>query len=73
MRRGQPIAKNALTMLINLCSDDEVLRNLAEDDQFIETLLNKLTVSVLQAYEVSKDPGLINSVTTAECQRAKCR
>lgn len=41
----QPIAKNALTMLINLCSDDEVLNNLAEDDQFIETLLKKLMVS----------------------------
>lgn len=46
MRLYQPIAKNALTMLINLCSDEEVLNNLAEDDHFIETLLKKLTVSV---------------------------
>ncbi|KAJ5110719.1 hypothetical protein N7532_001254 [Penicillium argentinense] len=38
-----PIAKNALTILINLSSDEEVLKNLAEDDDFIETLLFKLT------------------------------
>lgn len=40
----QPIAKNALTILINLSSDEEVLKCLAEDDDFIETLLFKLTV-----------------------------
>ncbi|KAJ5600578.1 hypothetical protein N7450_001645 [Penicillium hetheringtonii] len=38
-----PIAKNALTILINLSSDEEVLKCLAEDDDFIETLLFKLT------------------------------
>ncbi|KAG2412639.1 hypothetical protein HFD88_010196 [Aspergillus terreus] len=38
-----PIAKNALTMLINLSADEEVLANLAEDDAFVETLLIKLT------------------------------
>ncbi|OJJ45536.1 hypothetical protein ASPZODRAFT_120023 [Penicilliopsis zonata CBS 506.65] len=38
-----PIAKNALTMLINLTSDEEVLTNLVEDDKFIECLLIKLT------------------------------
>ncbi|KAJ6001677.1 hypothetical protein N7499_002462 [Penicillium canescens] len=38
-----PIAKNALTMLVNLSGDEEVLKILAEDDQFIETLLLKLT------------------------------
>lgn len=43
-RPGQPIAKNALTILINLSSDEEILNNLAGDDQFIETLLLKLTV-----------------------------
>ena len=41
----QPIAKNALTMLVNLSGDEEVLKLLAEDDKFIETLLAKLTVS----------------------------
>lgn len=32
-------------MLVNLSGDEEVLKILAEDDQFIETLLLKLTVS----------------------------
>ena len=40
----QPIAKNALTMLVNLSSDDEILKNLAEDDAFLETLLSKVMV-----------------------------
>jgi hypothetical protein len=34
-------------MLVNLSGDDEVLKLLAEDDKFIETLLAKLTVSHL--------------------------
>ncbi|KAF7162874.1 hypothetical protein CNMCM5623_007996 [Aspergillus felis] len=37
------IAKNALTILINISSDQEVLANLAEDDAFIETLMVKIT------------------------------
>jgi hypothetical protein len=41
----KPIAKNALTILINLSADGEVLRSLAEDDAFLETLLLKVTVS----------------------------
>jgi hypothetical protein len=36
-----------LTILINLSSDEEILKTLAEDDQFVETLLKKLTVSLL--------------------------
>ncbi|KAJ9487260.1 hypothetical protein VN97_g6062 [Penicillium thymicola] len=38
-----PIAKNALTILVNLSADEEVLKLLAEDEKFIETLLAKLT------------------------------
>lgn len=34
-------------MLVNLSGDEEVLKLLAEDDKFIETLLVKLTVSHL--------------------------
>ncbi|KAJ5152830.1 Protein HGH1 [Penicillium canariense] len=37
-----PIAKNALTILINLSSDEEVLECLASDDEFLESLLKKL-------------------------------
>ena len=40
----QRIAQNALTILINLSSDEEVLGNLAEDDTFLETVLKKITV-----------------------------
>ncbi|OAL21379.1 hypothetical protein AYO22_08102 [Fonsecaea multimorphosa] len=36
-----PIAKNALTILINISHDTEILDNLAADDEFIETLLRK--------------------------------
>ncbi|CAG8197343.1 unnamed protein product [Penicillium salamii] len=37
------IAKNALIMLVNLSSDEEVLKLLSDDDKFLEDLLVKLT------------------------------
>ncbi|CAG8244368.1 unnamed protein product [Penicillium olsonii] len=37
------IAKNALIMLVNLSSDEEVLKLLVDDDKFLEDLLAKLT------------------------------
>lgn len=40
----KPIAKNALTMLINLSDDPEVLKTLATDDDFLESLLFRITV-----------------------------
>ncbi|KAI5290300.1 hypothetical protein KEM54_001916 [Ascosphaera aggregata] len=43
VRDYEPIAKNALLCLINLSSENEVLKELAEDDAFLETLLAKLT------------------------------
>ncbi|PKY00404.1 DNA-binding protein HGH1 [Aspergillus campestris IBT 28561] len=43
VRDYTPIAKNALTILINLSADGEVLATLAEDDDFLETLLAKAT------------------------------
>lgn len=43
----QPIAKNALTILINISSDLEVLKLLAEDDAFLETILGRITVCQL--------------------------
>ncbi|KAF2843604.1 DUF383-domain-containing protein [Patellaria atrata CBS 101060] len=38
-----PIAKNALTMLINLSKDKEVLKELAKDDEFLESLMLRVT------------------------------
>ena len=41
----KPIAKNALTILINISHDEEVVKALAEDDdEFLEVLLKKITV-----------------------------
>lgn len=40
----QPIAKNALTILINISDDKDVLEYLAKDDAFLETLLARVTV-----------------------------
>ncbi|ORY14312.1 DNA-binding protein-like protein HGH1 [Clohesyomyces aquaticus] len=38
-----PIAKDALTILINISHDGEVLKLLAKDDGFLETLLKRIT------------------------------
>ncbi|CAI6340454.1 unnamed protein product [Periconia digitata] len=38
-----PIAKNALTMLINISDDAEVLKDISQDDAFLETLLSRIT------------------------------
>ncbi|RDW83981.1 protein HGH1 [Aspergillus mulundensis] len=43
VRDYTPIASNALTILVNLSGDQEVLHKLASDDNFIETLLVKVT------------------------------
>ena len=41
---SQPIAKNALTILINLSSHDtEILENLANDDAFLESIMARIT------------------------------
>ena len=55
-RRTQPIAKNALTILINITGDDEVLKYLAEDDAFLETILGRMTVCQLTLFHVSSRP-----------------
>ena len=39
-----PIAKNALTMLINVSDDPEVVKTCMDDDVFLESLLKKVTV-----------------------------
>ncbi|KAF2135389.1 uncharacterized protein K452DRAFT_23168 [Aplosporella prunicola CBS 121167] len=38
-----PIAKNALTMLINLSDDEEVRKSLVEDNALLETILLRIT------------------------------
>ncbi|KAF2731790.1 DNA-binding protein-like protein HGH1 [Polyplosphaeria fusca] len=38
-----PIAKNALTILINISHDVQVVQSLAKDDQLVETLLRRIT------------------------------
>ena len=43
----QPIAKDALIILINISNDSDVLGLLAEDDAFLETLLVRITVCQL--------------------------
>lgn len=43
VRDYPPIAKNVLTILINISNDSEILKALAEDDQFLEVLLNRIT------------------------------
>lgn len=43
VRDYPPIAKNVLTILVNISSDEEVLKYLAEDDQFLEVLYSRIT------------------------------
>jgi len=40
----QSIAKNAVTILVNLSADPEVLEALATDDAFVESVLTRLLV-----------------------------
>jgi len=40
----KPIAKNVVTMLVNLSEDEEILTVLAQDDAFLETLMSRITV-----------------------------
>jgi hypothetical protein len=41
----QPVAKDALTILINISEDKDVLESLAGDDSFLDLLLSRITVS----------------------------
>jgi hypothetical protein len=42
----QKIAEHALTILINLSADREILENLATDDRFLGRVLGRVTVSL---------------------------
>lgn len=50
-----PIAKNALTILINISADLEVLKDISKDDAFLELLLSRITVCQFSGTYVSKD------------------
>ncbi|TKA28357.1 hypothetical protein B0A50_03824 [Salinomyces thailandicus] len=43
IRDYAPIAKNALTMLVNISDDSEVVKSLTEDEVFLESLLRRVT------------------------------
>lgn len=43
---AQPIANSALTILINISTDLEILKSLAEDDGFLESIFYRITVRV---------------------------
>jgi len=43
VRDYPPIAKNALTILVNISEDAEVLKSLVDDDEFVESLLRRVT------------------------------
>lgn len=52
-----PIAKNALTILINISADVEVLRDISKDDAFLEILLSRITVCQLSGAYSGRDLG----------------
>lgn len=39
-----PIAKNALTILVNLTDDEEIVKKLIEDEACLESILRRVTV-----------------------------
>ncbi|KAL8931269.1 MAG: hypothetical protein Q9211_007096 [Gyalolechia sp. 1 TL-2023] len=49
-----PIANNALIILINIATDPEILKSLAEDDVFLETILGRVTVRYLTDLHAGK-------------------
>ena len=50
-----PIAKNALTILINISADLEVLKDISKDDAFLELLLSRITVCQFLGANIIKD------------------
>ena len=77
----KPIAKDALTILINISNDSEVLGFLAEDDAFLESLLARITVcqfvpSLLFTAESLALPHFVEGILTkgiSEFQRTQRR
>ena len=55
------IAKNALTMLINLTDDEEIVKNCVDDEVFLENLLKRVTVRTPACDESSFENALPHS------------
>ena len=48
------IAKNALTMLINLTDDEEIIKTCVDDEVFLEALLKRVTVRYSAVHRLSR-------------------
>lgn len=48
----EPIAKNALTILVNISEDGEVIDKLVSDDAFLESLFRRVTVCQFTQHHV---------------------
>jgi hypothetical protein len=58
-----PIARNALTMLINVSDDPEVVKTCIDDDVFLESLLKKVTVRPTQHRTIRHPTPQTNPLT----------
>lgn len=47
LTQEQQIAQHALTILVNLAADGEILRNLATDDKFLSVIFARIVVGNL--------------------------
>lgn len=65
----KPISKSALTILINLADDKEILHKLATDDAFVETLLLRITVCLVDG-RAHNERRILTRPALAERRRA---
>lgn len=57
LTKGQQIAQHALTILVNLAADGEILRSLATDDKFLNVIFSRITVCILIQSNIEKLVG----------------
>lgn len=67
-----PIAKNALIILVNLTDDEEIVKNLIDDDACLESILRRVTVGLFPK-QISTCPpcGHCQQMLTIYAQDAK--
>ena len=63
------IAKNALTILVNISEDAEVLKSLADDGEFLENLLKRVTVCQWPLSDLTGSTKLTGCVGRKGAQR----